>query len=50
MSPDAAARLWNTPELDYMTHIVMRLFENKRCAAVIMLNLHVAVAGPCFEP
>ena len=33
VSADAAARLWDTPELDYMTHIVMRLFENKRCAA-----------------
>ena len=32
VSADAAARLLNTPELDYCTHIVMRLFENKRCA------------------
>ena len=32
VSPDAQARLNATPELDYLTHIVMRLYENKRCA------------------
>ena len=31
VSPEAQDRLQDTPELDYLTHIVMRLFENKRC-------------------
>ncbi len=33
VSPEAQERLQETPELDYLTHIVMRLFENKRCAS-----------------
>ena len=32
MSKSAAERLHNTTELDYMTHIVLRMFENKKCA------------------
>ena len=31
VSAEAEERLQETPELDYLTHIVMRLFENKRC-------------------
>ena len=34
VSPEAEERLQGTPELDYLTHIVMRLFENKRCASL----------------
>ena len=30
VSAEAEERLQETPELDYLTHIVMRLFENKR--------------------
>jgi len=30
VSAEAEERLQGTPELDYLTHIVMRLFENKR--------------------
>ena len=30
VSAEAEHRLQETPELDYLTHIVMRLFENKR--------------------
>lgn len=33
VSAEAEERLQETPELDYLTHIVMRLFENKRCGA-----------------
>ena len=32
VSKAAAERLHNTTELDYMTHIVLRMFENKKCA------------------
>ena len=32
VSQAAAERLHNTTELDYMTHIVLRMFENKKCA------------------
>ena len=30
LSPDAQRRLRDTPELDYMTHVVLRLYECKR--------------------
>lgn len=33
VSEEAQQRLRNVPELDYLTHIVMRLYENKQCAA-----------------
>ena len=36
MSDAAARRLRDTTELDYMTHIVFRMYENKRCV------------GPCW--
>lgn len=31
MSQEAQGNLRKTPELDYLTHIVMRLYENKQC-------------------
>ena len=40
VSQEAQGNLRKTPELDYLTHIVMRLYENKQCvtaaAAVLM--------------
>ncbi len=33
VSKAAAQKLHDTTELDYMTHIVLRMYENKRCAA-----------------
>ena len=30
LSDDAQQHLWNTPELDYLTHVVFRMYENKR--------------------
>ena len=33
VSEAAARKLRDTTELDYMTHIVFRMYENKRCAA-----------------
>lgn len=32
VSTAAAEKLHNTTELDYMTHIVLRMYENKKCA------------------
>ena len=31
VSQEARAALRKTPEMDYLTHIVMRLYENKQC-------------------
>ena len=33
ISEAAAQKLHDTTELDYMTHIVFRMYENKRCAS-----------------
>lgn len=30
LSDEAQQHLWNTPELDYLTHVVFRMYENKR--------------------
>lgn len=30
VSEEALQRLWDTPELDYLTHLVFRMYENKR--------------------
>jgi len=32
VSEDAMRRLRDTTELDYLTHVVFRMYENKRCA------------------
>ena len=41
VSEAAARKLHETTELDYMTHIVFRMYENKRSAApLISLSLH----------
>jgi hypothetical protein len=40
VSEAAAARLRETTELDYMTHIVFRMYENKRCGGFLPLPLY----------
>lgn len=30
LSEEALQNLWDTPELDYLTHVVFRMYENKR--------------------
>ena len=45
VSPEAEERLQETPELDYLTHIVMRLFENKRCGACSLRLRTIVVEG-----
>ena len=30
LSEDGTKYLWDTPELDYLTHVVFRMYENKR--------------------
>lgn len=30
VSEEALQLLWDTPELDYLTHVVFRMYENKR--------------------
>ena len=30
VSEEALQQLWDTPELDYLTHVVFRMYENKR--------------------
>ena len=37
VSKAAAERLHNTTELDYMTHIVLRMYENKKCVCLSFL-------------
>ena len=37
LSDDAQQHLWNTPELDYLTHVVFRMYENKRYGDVMSL-------------
>jgi len=34
VSQAAAEKLHNTTELDYMTHIVLRMYENKKCVCL----------------
>ena len=38
VSTAAGEKLHNTTELDYMTHIVLRMYENKKCAPPILPN------------
>ena len=30
VSEEGLQHLWDTPELDYLTHVVFRMYENKR--------------------
>ncbi len=40
VSTAAAEKLHNTTELDYMTHIVLRMYENKKCALAHPSQFH----------
>ena len=44
VSKAAAQKLHDTTELDYMTHIVLRMYENKKWAPVPM-HVPVIIAG-----
>lgn len=44
MSGEAQDELRETPELDYLTHIVMRLYENKQCVGQNFKQLEISRA------
>lgn len=41
VSTAAAEKLHNTTELDYMTHIVLRMYENKKCVLLRILLIPI---------
>ena len=50
LSDDAQQHLWNTPELDYLTHVVFRMYENKRYelfSSALILSLPTLHARIC---
>lgn len=48
VSKAAAQKLHDTTELDYMTHIVLRMYENKKCAPVPMHVPVITAEEPAF--
>jgi hypothetical protein len=47
VSQEAQAALRKTPELDYLTHIVMRLYENKQCVLIGITGILRTLACLC---
>ena len=49
LSDDAQQHLWNTPELDYLTHVVFRMYENKRYVVRVVMLFSFAFYSPVFQ-
>ena len=49
VSDEARQKLHDTPELDYLTHLVFRMYENKRCGIRSYFPVMIWTCRLCFS-